>query len=178
MPTVTGSIYANPSFNQTPTTGFLAGVALPVNATIQAVFRAAGVAADQVNLIHARTYTFVSATAQTIDLTALTDIVGGTVNFARVRLVAIRVKSTTDAARLTVGAAATNAWEGFLSPAGTFTVFPSTANSDGTVNNSGFFIMGAPNTTGVVVSGSTKSLKMLPSAHAFDVDVIIAGCDA
>jgi hypothetical protein len=157
-------------FSQTPSTGFLAGVPLPVAETVRTIFRTSGVLADQVDGIHAKTYTFVASTPQTIDVTALTDIVGGSITASRARLIAIKVKWTTDNVPLLVGAAAATEWTGFLTAGSKLSVFPSTATNDGWV------IIAAPQTTGIPISGSSKSLKLDPQGAAGNVDIIIAFC--
>ena len=176
MATVTGQVTPSLNFTQTPAAGFLAGVQVPANKTIQAIFKTAGVIADQVDTLYANTLTFVASTPQTIDLTTLTDILGNAITFARVRLIAIRVNSTTDGQNLLVGGAGANEWDGFLTSGAKITVFPSTAASGGGLNNSGFFILAAPNTTGAVVNSGSKLLKLDPGSNAFTVDILIAGC--
>lgn len=172
MANVTGAVKATVNASQTPSTGFLSGTPLGIQDALNFAFRAAGTAADQCDLCHAKTYSFVASTPQTIDLTALTDILGGAVAFARIRAILIRVKSTTDAATLTVGNAASNAWSALLGATGTVALRGSTSSNDG-----GCLFL-APNTTGWVVDSTHKSLLMTPSAHAFDVDVVILGCSA
>ncbi len=174
MATIQGGVTPGFSFTQTGSTGFLTGTQIPLQLTL-ALNIAAGTAADKADLIHALTYTFVASTAQTIDLTSLTDVLGGAVNFARVRLFALRVNSTTDAASLTIGNAAATQWLGFLGTTTSTLIIPaaSAANTTGA-----WTMITGPNTTGMAVSGSSKSLKMLPSAHAFTADLIIVGCSA
>lgn len=168
MAVVTGSIKTQTTFTQTPSS--LPGTVTP--ATIGQSFNTTfsnGTAADAVNLKYTATLSFTASTAQTLDLTALTDIYGGTVNLARVRSLSIKMKSTTDGATLTLGAAATNPWAAILGTTGTLVMQASTSTNDATL------ILTAPNTTGWVTSGSSKSFKLLPSAHAFDVDIEITG---
>jgi hypothetical protein len=174
---VTGTYQNTIQFNQV-LTGFATGqnfpIAFPNNNTLRGVLRSSGVLADQANLLHARTYVFAASTPQTIDLTALPDVFGaaGACNFARVRLLAIRMNGIVDGSSLVMGGAGANEWGGFLSTGGTLKVFP------GTTNNDGFLILAAPNTTGIVVTPTSKLLLLTPSAHAFTTDLIIAGCDA
>jgi hypothetical protein len=112
------------------------------------------------------------ATPQTIDLRSLTDIFGAAVNFARARTFDIKIRTTNDAASLTIGADATTPWTGFLNAAGTLTVPPaSAANPAG-----GGIVITAPNTTGMPVTGSSNRVKFLPSAHPITADLVVVGC--
>jgi hypothetical protein len=173
VPNVTGSLKLTTSFQQ-------AASGLPGNQTASLSvqqspacnFSTSGTAADQCDLKHTKTYSFVASTAQTIDLTALTDVFGNAVSFVKVRSITFIFQGTTDGASLTLGNAASNAWTGFLNAAGTLTIYPSSAS------NSGIFALTAPNTGGMPVSGTSKSLKMAPSAHNFNVDIEIAGTSA
>jgi|GEM_PF-1981465 len=173
MAQVSGTIQPNFAFTQTPTSGILSGSPIQVPETLL-ISLANGTGADKIDLLFAKQLTFSASTSQTLDLTALTDILGAAVSFARVRVVAIKVYSQTDAASLTVGGAASNAWEAFLSTAGTITIPAASAANQ----NGAFFLLTAPNTTGWVVDSTHKNLKLQPSAHAFNADVFLAGCSA
>lgn len=174
MAVTTGTARGTLVLTQTPT-GILAGTPLQINSgRLEANF-VNGVVADAIDLIHAKTYTFAASTPQDLDLKALTDVLGATVNFARVRLLAIKVKSTTDAASLTLSPGSTNGWTALIGTGSSLRVMPSTANTDSTEKGIGFFLVVAPNTTGYVTGASNKVLTLTPSAHAFDADVFIAG---
>jgi hypothetical protein len=172
MATVKGGCSPVISFTQFAAIGATPADDTPVAVlALRGAFNASGVAADQCDLIYARPLTFVASTPQTLDLTALTDPAGNAISFARVRFLAIRIRDTTAGHVLLVGGAGTNEWGGFLSSGAILTVFPSTAANDG------FFLLPAPNTTGIVVSGTSKLLKLDPGAVALGiVDVVIAGC--
>lgn len=170
---VAGGCQPTINFTQTSTVGVGSSVNLPILLALKSTFRQSGALLDQCNLIHAKTYTFAASTPQTLDLKALTDVLGNAIVFARVRLVAIRVQAQTDGWLLLVGAAGTNEWDGLTSASGTVTVYPSTAINDG------FAIWQMPNATGAAVGSSTHLLKLDPGTNALGpVDVIIAGCDA
>jgi len=163
---------------RTPDTGIYAGKNDEWSDTLKAVFAASGVAADQVDLRYIKRLTFVASTQQTINLSSAVGDDGITSAFARVRALAIRVRGSNDASKLTVdNAGATNPFIGFLNAAGQNYVYPSTVDSSSNLKNSGFTIFTAPNTTGAVV-GSGVNIRLLPSAHAFDVDVVVLGCSA
>lgn len=170
MAIVTGSITPNIAFNQTITSGFLTSTPIGIGLTLSVAFTN-GATADKINLIHAATYTFTSATPQTIDLSALTDIIGAAVNFARVRAIVVKMNSVTDGATLTLTAGASNGNTNILgTAAGLIIGSASATNSSGAC-----LILTSPNTTGYVVDGTHKTLTFTPSAHAFTADILIAG---
>lgn len=172
MATVTGSISTQTLMQQTSST--VPGTVTPLSnsQSLKCTLSTSGTAADQVDLKYSTTLTFSASTAQTLDLTSLTDVYGGAINFARVRTITIKMKSTTDGATLTIGNAASNAWAAILGATGTLIMQASTSTNDS------MLVLTAPNTTGWATSGSSKSLKLLPSAHAFSVDIEITGCSA
>lgn len=155
--TLTGPVGTNPT-GQIPQTMGLVGQFSP------------GSGADQCNWIHARTYTFVASTPQTIDLTALTDIVGTSFSFAIVRWLCYRIQSTNATYLLTVGGAGTNEWNGWLTSGSKALWYPSS------LVNHGFTILQAPSATGMPVSGSSKLFKMDPGSNAVGlVDLMLVG---
>jgi hypothetical protein len=175
---ITGSINATVTAKRVPDTGFYADKPEEAQAIFNAIFRESGVSADKCDLRYLKRFTFASATAQTIDLTAAVGDDGITNSFVEVVAIAIRNRSTTAAASLTIdNAGATNPFVGFLNSAGTYKVYPSTVDSDGTsIKNSGFHIDSAPNDPAAPVNSSTaKNVRLLPSAHVFDADVVILG---
>lgn len=172
MANVTGTVRTNIAF-QIAGTGWLSGSAQSVAppTTPQSTY-ANGTAANAVDLIYATTLTL-SATPTTLDLTSLTDPLNGAVAFARVREVYIRNNATTDGWNLVVGPGASNGWAGtsqFFGASSTVNVGPSTANP-----NTGKLAFSAPNTTGYVVDGTHKTLKLDPGANTFTVEILIAG---
>jgi hypothetical protein len=96
VPNVTGSLKLTTSFQQ-------AASGLPGNQTASLSvqqspacnFSTSGTAADQCDLKHTKTYSFVASTAQTIDLTALTDVFGNAVSFVKVRSITFIFQGTT-----------------------------------------------------------------------------------
>lgn len=148
--------------------GILSGATLTKNESFRAQL-ANGTLADQVDTLHMKQYSFAASTPITIDLTALADVYGNPISFARVDLLAIKINNAVDGQVLKLGDSVTNEWDAFLSAAGVLTVFPGTASNDG------FFLLAAPNTTGMAVTATSKTLKMDPGANAFTADVIIAG---
>ena len=168
MATITGKTGVSTSWQQTLT-------GLPVSVPVQVLqswgfqVSTSGTGVDQADLKYTKTLSL-AATPTTLDLTALTDVAGNAVNFARVKSVTIRNKDTTDGHTVLCGNAAATQWTGFVSSAtATWTVFPSSSNNDG------FFVFTAPNTTAAAVSGSSKSLKLDPGANTISVDIEIVG---
>ena len=138
--TLTGQVGTNPS-GQVPQTMGLAGQFAP------------GAAADQVNWLHSRTYNFAASTPQTIDLTALTDVMGTAFSFAAVRWLMYRIQATNAAFVVTVGGAGTNEWNGWLTSGSKALWYPSSAL------NSGYTIQQAPSATGMPVTGTSRFFK-------------------
>lgn len=173
MANVTLKVTPGWTATQTPASGFLAGTTLQIP-EILSVALTNGTAANQIDLIYAGTISLASSTPQTLDLTSLTDVLGGAVALARVKLIAIKNKSTTDGQNVTAGNAASNAWSAMLGSTGTITILPGTStNPDG-----GWFINSAPNTTGWPVDSTHKNLKLDPGSASISVDVVIAGASA
>jgi hypothetical protein len=176
--TVTGSVKGTINVAETLGSGIESGQQLPLTLAWRSIFSTSGTLADQCNLIYANTLSMVASTAQSIDLSNLTDLFNNTIDFTgggaggRVRFVAFRHQGEVDGSFVEVGGAASNPWLGFLSSGSSITVFPSSTVNDG------WFIITAPNTTGMVVSSTSRILLLTPSAHNFNFDVVIGGCNA
>ena len=134
-------------------------------------------AADVADLRYVARLTFAASTAQTIDLSSCTGDDGVSCAFARVREMGVRLLGTVDAMSLTIdNNGATTPFTGFLNATGQLQIYPSTGNAAGTaIGNSGYTLLAAPNTTGAAV-GSGVHVRLLPSAHAFQADLVIVGC--
>ncbi len=175
MANVTGGVTPNSSFSITPSSGFVSGQQIPIGFPSSLSLQLAnGTAANQVNLIYAATLTFVASTPQSLDLKSLTDPLGGTVNLARVKVIMVRVNSTTDAATLTLSPNASNGWTSLIASSSSLVLKSVTTSNPYALS----FYAAAPNTTGWAVGSSNKVLDLTPSAHAFTADVQIVGCDA
>jgi hypothetical protein len=178
---ITGNVTATVGSKRVPDSGFYADKADDAQLLLNAIFRESGTTADKCDLRYVKRLTFASTTAQTIDLTAAVGDDGVTNNFVEVVVMAIRVRSTTAAASLTIdNAGATNPFVGFVNSAGTLKVYPSTVDSDASsIKNSGFLVLVAPGDPAAAVNASTaKNVRLLPSAHAFDADIVILGRSA
>ena len=171
---VTGSVKGTINVAETLGSGIETGLQIPLTLSWRSIFSTSGTLADQCNLIYGNTLTFVASTSQSLDLSNLTDLNNNAIDFTtgRVRFVAFRNQCQTDGSYVTVGGAGSNPWLGFLSSGSTITI-----SSSSTIND-GWFIITAPNTTGMVVSSTSKILLLTPSANAFNFDVVIGGCNA
>jgi hypothetical protein len=173
--TCTGTIKL--ACQETPSSGALNGIPVPLTETITFALQTTGTAADKVDGIYFNVLTFVASTPQTLDLTALTDPIGNSLTCARVRLIAFKPAWTTDNVPLLIGGAGANEWSTNSSPiqtnAAKIAAFPSSA-----AGNNGFTMFAAPQTTGMVVDSTHKNLKLDPQTAAGTCDVLILMCSA
>lgn len=168
---VTGLAGATINFAHTPDVGFFAGQARTILEKFNTQFRLSGTIADECDIISANQWTFSASTPQTKDMLAdLIDPAGNAVAPARARLIAVKWLSKTDNVPLLIGDAVTNEWDGFISAGATLKVFPSSLINDG------WFVLTAPNTTGIPIDSTHKALKFDPQTAAGDVIFILAGC--
>lgn len=129
-----------------------------------------GTGADQVHLIHAKTYNFLASTPQIPDLQSLLDLSGSSISFTAVRFLAWRIQSMNAAFTIAAGNAGANEWNGRMSTGAIETWYPSSAL------NHGFTIVTAPSASGIPVTGSSRLWKLDPGANAVGpVDIVIAG---
>jgi hypothetical protein len=133
---------------------------------LQSYFNA-GTALDQIDGVSFNLVTIPASTPQTLDLTALVDLVGNPLTVARVRFLAIKVLTATDGIKVLVGNNGSNDFVGFVSAGGTITVYPSSPGNDG------FAIFSAPNTTAAAVDATHKILKFDSGSSAATVLVIV-----
>lgn len=170
MAVVTGTVQLVTGFNQTVTSGLVTAQTLPASIGLTTPY-GNGTGAGQINLIYARQLTLVASTPQTIDLTALADLSGATVNFARIRELVIQVVTSTSGFDVTLGAAASNPWAPFWGTTGTDTVFAGSIRyfTDPTSVGAG---------VGAVTSGTSKNLKLDPGSKNLTLNLLIAGCSA
>lgn len=175
MANVSGSAEINLTFTQLGPVGTKLLASIAESDRWKATL-ANGTLLDQCNLMHAKTYTLAASTPQTIDLYdgSLLDVTGAACAFRRVDVLLYRVQSITDTHEVLFGGAAATEWLGWLRGAGAkVAAFPSTAS------NKGFTAVVAPGTAGMVVSSTSRSLKMDPGALAVGaVDLVIVGRNA
>lgn len=129
---------------------------------------AAGTAANQGNQVFQDRRTLTTGATESLDLAgSLTNLLGQTITFTKVKLILI-VNPSTNTTSLTVGNAASNQFATFLG-AVTHTVGP--------INPGGFFAIGDPgNTAYAVTAGTGDLLKIANSAGAsITYDILIIG---
>lgn len=124
-----------------------------------------GASANQFSKIYRKVISLTAATPQTLDLTALTDDGGASVSFSTIKEIYMRSKSTTSSHKVTVGAAASNAFTGPL--AGTSPTLDVCASSP--VNLCNLL------SSGWTVDATHKSLKLDPGANTQDFELVLAG---
>lgn len=175
-----GSGSASLAFSCAPSSGIFSGEYLQVlPETFQFLLAGVGSLANQCDRVYAvSAQALVAATPWSVDLTNFTDPFGVTgQSMARVRYLARRNNDTADGHTITEGGAGvTNQWIGPVDAAGAgITLYPSTTGSGTAANNHGFLVQSAPNTTGMVTSGTSKVLQYL-AANAGSLDLLILGC--
>lgn len=142
-----------------------------------------GTAASSYDLLHAKTYALAAAT-QTIDLTAIVDLSGATVNMARVRAILAVNLSTTSGRDLVIDTTGSNGFKGFGGASGSKrTVYASLGNTStgaAAVWNYDLcldaYSVGAG--VGAVTSGTSKNIVLDPGSNSFSVWIFILGCSA
>lgn len=170
MAVIGGTSQLSAGFNQTISSGVITSQTIPASIALTTQY-ANGTGAGQVDLIYAKQLTFVASTPQTLDLTALTDLGGGAVNFARVRELVIQIVTTTAGFNLTLGDAAANAWAPFWGPTGTDIVMAGSIRYFTDPTSVGVGV-------GAVVGSSSKVLKLDPGSNALVCNILIVGCSA
>jgi hypothetical protein len=143
-----------------------------VNQNLSCNLQTSGTAADEANLNYVTTLSVTSGTPVTIDLTALTDRYGGAVDFARVRSITVWFQDQTDGHTLTIAPGAANGWTALLGTGSTLVMQASSAA------NNAMLVLTAPQTTGWVVSGTSKTLTLTVSAGTQNVVIEINGCSS
>ena len=162
----------------------LASLSMNPNITGTAKFTSVGTGANQVNQAASKIYSIAASSSTTIDMSAaITNLVNNsTATFARVKVIMIRLLSTTDdatngtlAASITVGNAASNQ---FISQSGSG--FLSSATSTEDIPNGGGRAFWCSNANGVVIDGTHKNLKIAnnDAGLAAAVEVTLVGADS
>lgn len=169
MAVVTGGCNPTISFSQIGPLGTDPLGSIPETLSLSGNF-ATGTLANQINKIHAKTYTLAVSTPQTIDLQSLLDISGASISFTTIDFICFRTQSVVDTFTVTLGGAGANEWNGWLTSGSKVLAFPSTST------NHGYTIVQAPNTTGMVVGSGSRLLKIDPGTNAVGAfDLILIG---
>ncbi len=164
--TATNTVQSSYTFGS----GVLLNTQWPLALSLRARY-GSGVTADKVDGLYYARLAFVASTPQTLDLSSLTDPFGNAIVAARCRFFAVKWSSTTDNVPMLIGDAAATAWQGLVvSATAVIPLYPSSAGNDG------WLIFAAPQTTGMVVDGSHKSLKFDPQTGAGNLDIFALFC--
>jgi hypothetical protein len=165
MAVVTGKSTLSVGFAQLVTAGVVSPQSIPATIAPGTVYyTASGTGARQVDRIHAVQYTLAAAPLD-LDLTALPNLSGLVEGFARVREIMWQVLS---GGPLTTGGGASNPW----APAGSGAVTPV-----GVIRHlSDPLSTGAGN--GLVVTSTSRTIRLDPGAATVVVNLLIAGCSA
>ncbi len=173
----TGTVNTNYSFTEAISTGLVTANNLAATISRNITY-GNGTASGQIDMLYAKKLVL-NATPTTLDLTALTDLNGDALNFARIREMIIQNLATTAAYVVTVGGAGASAWLGFFGTSTSTLFLPTNVGATGnysTLQLSDPYTVGA--TTGAYVGASSKYLKLDPGANVINVNVILAGCSA
>lgn len=177
MATIQGTLNFNAAFNQIVSSGVVSTQNIPASLGINWT-PTSGTGTGAVDLCYAKQLSL-AGSATTLDLTSVTDLSGASVSFARVRLIVVQNLATTAGYTVTIGAAASNQWTGFLgTTTSTLVLQP---NVGATTNHSAFVatdIYSTGSSTGAYVDSTHKSLKLDPGANTISVNVFILGCSA
>lgn len=140
----------------------------------------AGTGSGQYDLLHVKAYSLAISTPQTIDLTAIVDLSGATVNMARVRAWAFYPLSTASGADLVVDTTGSNGFKGFSGASGAKrTVYANLSATSGPYNyDSVMDAYSVGGSVGAVTSGTSKNVVLDPGANTFTVWAFILGCSA
>ncbi len=153
---------------QVVSSGLLSPQSLPAALSFALNYTNATTGALTCDQMHAKVYTLVASTPQTIDLTSLTDLNGNAMNFARVRDIVFYNANATVTHFVTVYAGASNGWA-YLPTTPGLTVLA----------NGGMVWLHDPNSStgvvGMVTSGSSKTITMDPGALTTNLSVYIIG---
>lgn len=177
MATVSGPLSMRADITQSVSSGVISTQALLASFGLS-VNLSNGTGSGAVDLVYAKQLSL-AGSATTLDLTSLTDLSGASISFARVRVLIVQNLATTAAYTLTLGAAASNQWTGFLGTATSTAVIQ--PNVGATSNYSSHVFLDLYSTgasTGAYVDGTHKSFKLDPGANTFSANVLILGCSA
>lgn len=174
MAIITGSINLSSSLSQAAPTSVPGGSKLTTqNSTKFVPVAGTAGAQDVVDLKYSKTLTL-AATPTVLDLSALTDVFGEALAFARVRSILVVNRDVNDGHNLSVGSSSTvtNSWTALISNPGTVTIGASTGG------NTGVFFAASPNTTGWAVTSTNRLLNLDPGANTIVCSIEITGTSA
>lgn len=126
-----------------------------------------GAGINAANLVYQDTVTLATASETLLDLTALTDALGGAVAFARLKLIYLRNKSATAGDNLQLG--------GTVS-AGLSTLYVGT-NAGQLIGPGGIALLVNPSAAGWAVAATTADILRIgnPGANSITYDIVLIG---
>lgn len=169
--TITGNVVTNFAFTEQVTVGVLAPQNLPVPIAQTTKYTTAGTATGECDTIFGKPLTFVASTPQTFDMQSMTDPVGNSIVFARVREFVVQNTSTTAGYNLTLYSTSSDGWP----------FIPPVANEI-TIPPGGMFVLRDPISSGsgvgLVVTSTTYGFTLNPGSNAITANILIAGGSA
>lgn len=129
--------------------------------------RSSGSGVTEVDAVYSDLSLTLSASATTLDLQTLTDSFGDSLDLAKIFWIAVYNTATTAGYDLTIGNAAANPWEPFVT----------TTTETIEIPDGGYWIWGDP-TTGATVDASNSDLKLDPGANTIVAKLLIVGTKA
>lgn len=161
---VTGNLSVSSTASETVTNGLASGTLGPSLSVSLAFTNGTGTTAIQ--YVFSYSETLAISTPRTWTLSALTDSLGRSVPFAKVRSIVIANLATVDGYTITVGGAASNPW-----------LAPFADVSDKLkVPAGGCLVLAAPLATAFAVTASSSDqLKLDPGANAVAYKILISG---
>jgi hypothetical protein len=126
-----------------------------------------GAGVNQANRVFQDTITLAAASETLLDLTALTDALGGAVSFARLKAIYLRNKSATAGDNLELGGTVT---------AGLSTLYVGT-NAGQLIGPGGIALLVNPSAAGWVVTPTTADILRIgnPGSNAITYDIVVIG---
>lgn len=127
-----------------------------------------GTGSGNTNFAWSDQLTITASNSSTIDLSSLTDRFGNAIAPSKIKVLAIRLTSSSDtAATISIGGAASNAWTSLLENSSDLLK----------IRYQGSFMAMCTDSTGYAISGTNKNLKILNNSatQSVVVDVLVVG---
>lgn len=169
--TVSATITLNASFSETISTGFPDPLSGSQAITQTDSYVTSGTGSGQIDTVYAAQFSLAASTPQTINLTSLTDPLGKSISFARVRDFVVQNTASTSGYDCQVYASASNGWAVLPASSG-----PLYARAGSVVRLSDKLSTGSG--AGNIVSGSSNSVTFNPGSNAVTINVWIVGGSA
>lgn len=122
-----------------------------------------GTAAGQADRLYVHEGTIATSSNVDLDLAgSLTDLFGGTITFARIKMIYVELTTETEVPFILVGGATANAFANWITSAGTITTDVPAVR----VRNGGAFMLSCSDATGYVVTAGTGDILRLQNTDA------------